>query len=128
MTSATATLHRHQRTILLWVAFLAANTVTQLAFKFGGQSLEGLDLGPQFIERALDQPAVWVAIGGYIAVFLLWMLILQDMPLSRAFTLNALVYAVIPVASLVLFSEVISAWRACGIGLIIAGVALVGKR
>ena len=117
-----------QRTILLWIGFLAANTLTQLAFKLGGQSLEGLDFGPQFLSRAVALPAVWLAIAGYVAVFVLWMLILQEMALSRAFVLNALVYAVIPMASLALFGEVISLWRWFGIVLIIVGVALVGKR
>ena len=118
----------NQRTILLWGSFLAANTLTQLAFKVGGKSLEGLDFGPQFLARAIGLPSVWLAITGYIAVFVLWILILQDMALSRAFVLNALVYAVIPVASLLLFGEFISLWRAFGIGLIITGVALVGKQ
>ena len=114
------------RTLALWVAFIALNTMTQLAFKRAGNTLENLEFGPQFIDAAIRQPAVWLAIAGYLSVFAVWIAILRMAPLSRAFLLTALVYVPVTLGAWALFGESLSALRIAGIGLIVAGVAMLG--
>ena len=60
-------------------------------------------------------------------MFVLWMLILQQIDLSRAFPLTALTYITVPAAGLLLFHESVSPVQAAGIALILGGVVLVGQ-
>ena len=113
-------------TLALWGAFVSLNTLTQLAFKAAGDTLDNIELGPQFIEAATEQPAVGLALLGYISVFAVWIAILKTAPLSRAFLLTALVYVPVTIGAWAWFGESLSGARIAGIGLIVAGVAMLG--
>ena len=112
--------------LLLWVMFIVLSTLMQLSFKVAGDKLGGLDDGLQFIDVALRMPAVWLAIAGYIAVFLVWLAILETAPLAQAFLVTALVYVPVTLGAWWLFGEAIGWGRIGGIGLIVAGVAMQG--
>lgn len=114
------------RDLVLWALFFAVDTVTQLSFKAGGDLLAGLDFSREWLRVAFSAPVVWLAIAGYIVLFVLWMVILQRSELNRAFTLTGLAYVFVPVGAWMLFGEEIGWMRALGIGLIIAGVTLIG--
>ena len=114
------------REVGLWVAFIALNTATQLAFKRASGTLDSVEMGAQFVEMAVGQSAVWVAIAGYVAVFLVWIRILQASPLSRAFLMSALVYIPVTLGAWAIFGEAVGAVRIAGIVLIVLGVALLG--
>lgn len=110
----------------LWLVFLALATFTQLAFKWGGSELEGLDFGKAWFEALLRSPAVALAVLGYLAMFVVWMVILQRTHLSRAFLMTGLVYITVPAAAWAIFNEKITLWNVVGIACIIAGIALMG--
>ncbi|MBN9451531.1 MAG: EamA family transporter [Bosea sp.] len=114
------------RQALIWIAFIALDTGTQLAFKWGADSLGDLDFGPAMLARAVAHPGVWLAILGYVGIFVAWMAILRDMPLSRAFPMTGLVYITVPLLAWIVFGERVDPIRAGGIALIIAGVVLLG--
>ena len=120
------------RAIALWSAFLALDTGTQLAFKWGADGLVsadgpgGLDFGVGMIAKALTLPGVWLAAVGYAGTFLAWMMILRTTPLSRAFAMTGLAYVTVPLLALFVFHESVGGLRAGGIALIVAGVALLG--
>ena len=111
----------------LWVLFIALATATQLAFKWAGSTLEGQELGPAFIAAALARTSVWTAIGGYAAMFLVWINILKRVPLSRAFLITAIVYAPVTIGAWLIFGEQISALRTIGIATIMLGVVLIAS-
>jgi len=75
--------------ISLWALFLTLATLTQLAFKWGGTELEGLEFGAAWFDALVRTPAVGIAIAGYIALFVVWLLILQRTDLNRAFCMTA---------------------------------------
>jgi len=114
------------RQAAIWLAFIALDTGTQLAFKWGADSLGDMDFGLDMLARAMPLPGVWLAILGYVGTFVVWMAILRDMPLSRAFPMTGLVYVTVPLLAWLAFGERIDPVRAGGIGLIIAGVVLLG--
>lgn len=116
-----------RRDVVLWVMFLALDTATQIAFKAGGRALAGIDFGPLWFERAFATPAVWMAIAGYVVAFVLWIAILQDSTLTRAFTLTGVAFATVPLAGWAFFGEAISLGRIAGIILIIVGVTLITR-
>jgi drug/metabolite transporter (DMT)-like permease len=114
------------RQILIWTAFIALDTATQLAFKWGADGLADLDFGVPMLARALTLPGVWLAALGYVGTFFVWMAILKDMPLSRAFPMTGLAYVTVPLLAWVVLGERIDLTRAFGIALIVAGVIALG--
>ena len=114
------------RQILIWTAFIALDTGTQIAFKWGADGLSDLDFGVPMLLRAVSLPGVWLAALGYVGTFFVWMVILKDMPLSRAFPMTGLAYVTVPLLAWLVLGESIDLTRACGIGLIVAGVVALG--
>jgi drug/metabolite transporter (DMT)-like permease len=112
---------------LQWVLFLGLGTLTQLAFKWGGTELEGLEFGQQWFDTMSRSPAVGIAIAGYIAMFVVWLVILQRTELSRAFSMTGLIYVTVPASAWAIFGEQIGWLRAAGIALIIVGVGIMGR-
>jgi len=110
---------------LIWTMFVALATATQLAFKWAGSELGEEDLGFGFLIAALAKPAVWVAIAGYVAMFALWINILQYVALARAYLITAIVYVPVTIGAWRIFGEEISLLRAGGIIAIMIGVALI---
>ncbi len=115
------------RQLLVWLAFIALDTGTQVAFKWGADGLGDMDFGLDMLARSVTLPGVWFAIIGYLGTFVVWMAILRDMPLSRAFPMTGLVYVTVPLLAWATFGEQIDLLRAGGIALIIVGVILLGS-
>jgi drug/metabolite transporter (DMT)-like permease len=113
----------------LWLfgVFLAVDTAVQIAFKAAAKQLGDGDMNAEWLAAAASSPMVWCAVLLYLTVFVLWMLILQQIDLSRAFPLTALTYVTVPAAGVLLFHESLTLVQAGGIALILAGVVLVGQ-
>jgi multidrug transporter EmrE-like cation transporter len=113
----------------LWLfgIFLAVDTAVQIAFKAAAKQLGDGDMNAEWLAAAASSPMVWCAVLLYLTVFVLWMLILQQIDLSRAFPLTALTYVTVPAAGVLLFHESLTLVQAGGIALILAGVVLVGQ-
>jgi drug/metabolite transporter (DMT)-like permease len=107
--------------------FLLVDTAVQIAFKLAADKLGGGALDAAWLTQAALSPTVWCAIALYLTVFVLWMLILQQVDLSRAFPLTALTYVTVPAAGLILFHESLDLTQAAGIALILFGVVLIGQ-
>ena len=103
--------------------FLLFDTAVQIAFKLAAKQLGGGALDTVWLAEAVQSPTVWCAIVLYLMVFVLWMLILQQIELSRAFPLTALTYVTVPAAGFFFFHESLHPAQAIGIALIL----LVGQ-
>lgn len=112
--------------IAIWIAFIALDTGTQLAFKWGADGLADLDFGLAMLARALTLPGVWMAAAGYAGTFVVWMRILRNMPLSRAFPMTGLAYVTVPLLAWIVFGDRIDLMRGFGIALIVGGVVALG--
>jgi multidrug transporter EmrE-like cation transporter len=108
-------------------AFLFFDTGVQITFKLAGEQLGDGALDANWLAAAAASPTVWCAIALYLTVFVLWMLILQQVDLSRAFPLTTLTYVTVPAAGMLFFHETLSLAQAAGIALILVGVILVGQ-
>jgi drug/metabolite transporter (DMT)-like permease len=127
-TASAATASTIRRDIGLWGLFLALDSGTQIAFKAGGNALNGVDFGIAWFDRFLATPAVWAGLAGYVIAFVLWIAILQGSELTRAFTLQGATFVTVPLGGWLFFGEQISRARAGGIALIIIGVTLISRR
>jgi len=113
----------------LWLfgLFLVFDTAVQIAFKLAAKHLGDGAFDLDWLAAAASSPTVWCAVLLYLTVFVLWMQILQQVELSRAFPLTALTYVTVPAAGMLLFHESLSLAQAGGTALILVGVGLVGQ-
>lgn len=111
----------------LFGVFLAVDTAVQITFKLAAEQLGDGALDAGWLAAAASSPTVWCAVALYLTVFVLWMVILQQIDLSRAFPLAALTYITVPAAGMLFFHESLSLAQTGGIALILVGVALVGQ-
>jgi len=77
--------------------------------------------------NGLASPLVWLAILLIIASFVSWLYVLRYVPLTLAYPLSRVVDALVPLGCWIFLDEWISAWRWCGIVLVVVGLGVVAK-
>ena len=110
-----------------WVLFIAVETATQVAFKYAGATLEERFGLFHFVTQALATPVVWLGFSLYFAGFLIWMTILKDIDLGRAFPMTAIIYVSTLAAAVTIFHERLNPTRIAGVLVIAIGVALLAS-
>lgn len=110
-----------------WVFFIALETTIQVVFKLAGGDLDS-DVGlAAMVHHALTTPIVLLGFGLYFCGFLVWMTLLKDLDLGRAFPMTALVYVATLAAAVFMFHERLNATRIVGVLVIMAGVVLLAS-
>ena len=110
-----------------WIGLVAVEVATQLAFKFSSARAGAFDFSAQAIARALGSPWLWIALCGYCAGFVAWMIILRESDLSRAFPASAIVFVAVMLASWLVLRESIGAVQMAGAAVIVAGILQLGR-
>ena len=127
MTNATSAISPSYRNALFaWPLLLMFESISQIALKSGGEALAHRPFGLAWLSEAAGNPWVIVGVFGYLGSFSAWMFILDSIPLSFGFPLTAVVMLIVAVASHYVFGEELAPWRIAGIGLIVAGVFVMG--
>ncbi|MDD2752743.1 MAG: EamA family transporter [Candidatus Omnitrophica bacterium] len=78
-----------------------------------------------FLKAVFSSPFLWAGLLTVVAVFIIWSTILSRIDLSVAVPIASFSYILVPVVSVILLHEQISALRWTGILLILIGVILV---
>lgn len=110
-----------------WAVFIAVETVTQVVMKYAGSALDDRGGVTAMAAHALSSPITWLAFGLYFAGFLVWLTILKDVDLGRAFPMTATIYVATLTAAVVLFHERLNPMRIMGVVAIVAGVGLLAS-
>lgn len=76
---------------------------------------------------ATNVPALWAAVVLYGGATLLWIYLLQTIPLSRAYPFAALGFVLVPAAGVLFFQEQVSGLYAAGAILIVVGLSLISQ-
>ncbi|MBS0363911.1 MAG: EamA family transporter [Proteobacteria bacterium] len=105
-----------------WGLFIALETATQIAFKFAGATLDDSHGLAPMVATAAHNPVVWLGFALYFLGFLVWMTILKDLDLGRAFPMTAVIYIATLASAVVLFHEMLNPTRIAGVALIALGV------
>lgn len=74
----------------------------------------------------LGQPLLWLALVLYGLATLLWIYLLQRVPLSQAYPFAALAFVLVPLGAAALFGERLSSAQIFGSALIVAGICVIG--
>ena len=112
--------------LILWIANVLLATAGQLAFKAAaGDQRAGNGLARW--SYMLRRPWLWTGVVCYVLEFVLWVAFLSLVPLSRGVLLGSFNIVVVVLAGRALWRERLTRWRIAGIGLVTAGVAIVGS-
>lgn len=113
---------------LLLALWASCEAVGQIMFKRGVDVLGAGEahFGFMTLRRALCSPTIWGGILVHVIEFGVWIEILGRLPLSIAFPLESVSYAVVLLATRVFLREVVPLRRWIGVGLICAGIAALG--
>jgi undecaprenyl phosphate-alpha-L-ara4N flippase subunit ArnE len=76
----------------------------------------------------MTNPVFILALVIYGVATLLWVAVLQQVPLSRAYPFNALSFILVPLAAIVFFGEAASVRLFIGLTLVVIGLIVVGGR
>jgi drug/metabolite transporter (DMT)-like permease len=76
----------------------------------------------------ITSPVFILALAIYGVATLLWVAVLQQVPLSRAYPFNALSFIFVPVAAIVFFGEVATLRLFVGLALVVVGLLVIGAR
>ena len=111
--------------LALWTVCEAAG---QVLFKRGVNALDAGDahFGLKSLWGSLRSPAILGGVVIHGIEFGVWIEILGRLPLSIAFPLESVSYVTVLVATRVFLREVVPARRWTGVGLICAGIAVLG--
>lgn len=110
-----------------WLLFIVVETATQVAFKYAGATLDDGAGVAHLIGHALATPVVLLGFALYFCGFLIWLTILKDVDLGRAFPMTAVIYVSTLTCAVLLFHETLNLTRIVGVVVIAAGVALLAS-
>lgn len=104
-------------------ALLAAG---QSLFKLSALSLQDAGRTGGLLSLATI-PSFWLALALYGLGTLFWIIVLQTVPLSRAYPFMALAFVLVPLLAVVIFKESLSLTYVVGAALIVAGVVVIAR-
>ena len=104
----------------LWLSIPLLNTLQQIFLKQSAVHASG-EFGIEWIAELGSSPWFLFAIIAEIVCFVLWLRVLAQTDLSKAFPLSAVSYVFVLASAWVLYSEPVSALQLGGSALIIAG-------
>ncbi|WP_205926411.1 MULTISPECIES: EamA family transporter [unclassified Rhizobium] len=107
-----------------WLVVPVLNTLFQFFIKHGAEQLADGSIDG-WLWQALSSYWILAAIAVEIACFFIWMNVLAELDLSRAFPLSGVSYVLIIATGWFVFGERIVALQVIGSGLILLGVWLI---
>jgi len=111
---------------LTWLAVPVLNTLFQIFTKLGATQLRNVE-GSTWLEDALTSHWILAAVVVEIVCFFIWMTVLAELDLSRAFPLSGISYVLIIATGWFAFGEPIVGLQIVGSALILAGVWLIAS-
>ncbi|NEV10495.1 transporter [Rhizobium sp. SEMIA 4088] len=109
---------------LSWLAVPVMNTLFQFFIKLGAEQMNA-GRTESWLWQALSSYWILAAIAVEIVTFFIWMNVLAELDLSRAFPLSGISYVLIIATGWFVFGERVVALQVVGSGLILLGVWLI---
>jgi multidrug transporter EmrE-like cation transporter len=119
-----------QRRLALWALCGALPLLTlayQICAKQAAKGLAATPFGAEWIGALVRNPWAQALFGFEIVSFVAWMVVLAEMKLSAAFSLSALSYILVILASWIVFREPADLMQVLGGAAILGGVWMIGS-
>lgn len=104
----------------IWLAVPLLNTAQQLLLKRSAE--EAARTHGEWLFHILSSPWFFAAIAAEIACFAIWMTVLSQLDISKAFPLSAISYVFVMAVAWLAFGEPVSVLQLAGSGLILIGI------
>jgi drug/metabolite transporter (DMT)-like permease len=111
--------------VVFWLLNLLCDTVGQLSLKAASNAADAVS-GRSHWVRLAQSPWLWLGLGAFVFEFVFWLSFLSVVPLAMGLFVGSANVICVMVGARFLFGEKITSLRACAIGLIALGIALVG--
>ena len=109
----------------LFVLFAVALACGQVFFKLAAESLKGpLAVDARTALQLATNRYLLLGLGLYFASTLLWIVLLRDTDLSKAYPIVALALVLVPLLGTFVFGEQLSVRLMVGIAIVIVGLAI----
>ncbi len=116
--------------LFLLIPAILLSTTGELLFKIGMNRIGSFDFSGSGIRavlpRILLNPLIWLGFLGFGLGAVFWLVVLSRVPLSLAYPILALSYFVVVVEARLILRERVTWKRLLGVGVIVAGVVIVG--
>jgi cyclopropane-fatty-acyl-phospholipid synthase len=108
-----------------WLAVPILNALFQIFMKRGSETLDGVSGSFAWLMSMLLSPWIILALLVEIVCFFIWMKVLSELEISKAFPLSGVSYVLIVGAGWFAFGEPVAWLQMIGGGLILSGVWLI---
>jgi undecaprenyl phosphate-alpha-L-ara4N flippase subunit ArnE len=115
---------------IAWIQLLVVvllGTGAQLALKAALEHGASSRADAGLLAKLIRSRLMWIWFGCYLASTLLWLWALRVVPLSQAFPILGLQFALVPIAANRFLKEHFAWEQWLGVAIIVFGVALVGR-
>ncbi len=109
-----------------FLLLMAFDTLSQISFKYAGDSALPVEASIGWLVRVFSQPWVYGAVVGYVGAFFTWMALLKHAPIGPAFAASHLEVVSVMLLSIWLFDEHLTLPRVLGAIAIVAGIVCLG--
>jgi drug/metabolite transporter (DMT)-like permease len=110
----------------LITAYITLLVTSQIMYKFAG--LWSLSHpGPGLLGTAFKNPWIAMGLGSAMIAMVLWLMILRQLSLTEAYPWTALIYIITPIASTIIFGELLKPQYFLGLALVIVGVFIATR-
>jgi drug/metabolite transporter (DMT)-like permease len=115
------------RTLLSWLLLVTLDTALLIVSKIAGTPLDAKKGLAAVLAQGVRSPWVVGSFSINLALFVVWMTILKDSDLSRAFPMTAINSVAAVAAAALLFHEPLTAVKILGVAAIVTGVFLLAR-
>src|SRR6266403_5746086 len=110
----------------LWIGLPVLSALFQASTKMLAAEMQHTPFSWSWLVQATHSPWAVVVLMSELLSFVLWLNVLTNVPLSKAFPITAVAYIAIELMSWMLFKEPVLPLQIIGSALILAGVWFVG--
>ncbi|MBF7682268.1 EamA family transporter [Acinetobacter sp. B5B] len=103
------------------------DTLAQISFKLASNHAMPLTFDLPWLARVFGNIWIYGALIGYIGSFFTWMTLLEKAPIGPAVAASHIELISVTLLSVWLFSEPLTAFKVCGMTLIVIGVLFLAK-
>jgi len=108
----------------LIAAYITLLVTSQIMYKFAG--LWSLS-NPGLLGTAFKNPWIAMGLGSAMIAMVLWLMILRQLSLTEAYPWTALIYIITPIASTIIFGELLKPQYFLGLALVVVGVYITTR-
>jgi undecaprenyl phosphate-alpha-L-ara4N flippase subunit ArnE len=113
------------RNLVLLLTCVGGIAVGQVLFKLSARRVAGAD-GAGDLWRLVVSPPFLAALAVYGLASLLWVWVLREVPLSRAYPFFALSFVLVPLMAWAFMGEPVTARYWAGVAVLVAGLVVIG--